>query len=150
MRDLNWFEPGSPLEVNEIEAAEEGFGVKLPRDYVEFVLVNSGGSNPDESVFEYLDQGKKRVGNFGVLLSLSAEDEFSVFATLENLSGQLPDKVIPVVGSGSGDYVCLDFRGSDLPGVVYFLHERSGDFALVPLASSFSAFLDRLQEPEDE
>lgn len=150
MKDLSWFEPGTPLDADEIRAAENRLGVNFPQDYIDFVKPHSGASNPDKSEFEYYDQGMKRVGNFGTLLSLVESDAESVFETIGNLSEQIPDRVIPVVDTGSGDCVCFDYRNLEVPKVIYFAHERSGEQSLLPLAGSFSEFVDKLQEPMDD
>lgn len=150
MRELNWFEPGNPLDAEEIAAAQKKLHVELPSDYVLLIQSHAGASNPDESEFEYYDQGMKKIGNFGTILSLSQFDDESVFGAMDNLSQQLPQRVIPIVDTGSGDCICFDYRTSPNPSIVYFAHEHSSAQALIPLADSFSSFLEKLQEPTEE
>jgi cell wall assembly regulator SMI1 len=149
MKELTWFEPGEPLAAAEIESAEMRLGVKFPSDYAQVVASHSGGSNPDESEFEYLDKGRKRIGNFGTLLSLNQAKSGNLFEAIENLGDQLPAGVIPVMDTGSGDCVCLDYRKSPFPSIIYFVHERVGEDAVVSLTGTFAEFLDRLKEPDE-
>jgi cell wall assembly regulator SMI1 len=149
MRQLHWFEAGQALTPGELAKAQARLGVTLPDDYISLVSRHDGGSNPDECEFAYLDQGSTRIGNFGVLLSLRPGDSETVHGTLEDLGDQLPKNVIPIVGSGSGDFICLDYRAGS-PSVVYFAHERVGDEAMIPLASSVAELVDHLQKPSDD
>lgn len=147
MRDLIWFEPGIPLAPEVISSAEGSLGVVLPQDYKILVTNHSGASNPEVSEFLYNDGRRENVGNFGTLLTLQNGSPESVFEAMTNLGNQLPESVIPVVHTGSGDCVCLDYRNSKLPKIVYFAHERNGEQSIVFLADSFTEFLDMLREP---
>lgn len=149
MRSLNWFGPGEALGSRDIDLAESRLGVKFPADYMEMVSAHAGADNPDESEFEYMDDGELCVGNFGVLLSLRGYQSASVFRVLDTLGEQLPSRVVPVVGTGSGDFVCLDYRESEFPSVVYFAHENSQGSDVILLARSFSEFVDSLKAPDD-
>lgn len=149
MKDLHWFEPGKELSLEELANAQVQLDVYFPTEYCDLVLKHDGGSNPDECSFEYVLGERTRVGNFGMLLSLRKTSSENVFETIENLAEQLPLGVIPVVDTGSGDFVCFDYRAGQ-PAVVYFAHERVDDKAIIPLAASFREFLDSLREPVDE
>lgn len=149
MKELHWFEPGERLSSDELANAQMQLGVFLPADYSSVVLKHDGGSNPDECSFDYVVDGRKRVGNFGMLLSLRKTSSENVFETIENLGEQLPQGVIPVVDTGSGDFVCFDYRAGT-PSVVYFAHERPSDKAIIPLTASFAEFVERLREPVDQ
>lgn len=150
MRKLTWFEPGEKLEKTDVLRAEEILGVALPRDYVRVVSQNAGASNPDECEFVLEIDNEEDICNFGSLLSLREADSETVMAAKADLSDQLPSGVVPVISTGSGDYVCLDFRQGTNPNVVYFAHERAGESSLVHLASTFSDFLELLRVPSDE
>lgn len=147
---LTWFEAGMPLTTEEVGVAERRLGVKFPPAYAQTIALHSGASNPDECEFEYLDRGRKRVGNFGTLLSLRDDQLNNLFETIDNLGDQLPKGIVPVIDTGSGDCVCLDYRTSLVPPVVYFAHERIGEDAIVPLEDSFADFLNVLRKPDEE
>lgn len=150
MRELNWFEQGHGASMSEVNDLENETGLRLPRDFVEFVIRNAGASNPDECEFDIVDsRGKTHLGNFGIVLPLFSENGDSVASALSSLDGQIPVGVLPVIGTGSGDFVCLDFRSGDGVSVTYFFHERTGSDALVPLSTTYSDFLNMLREPAD-
>lgn len=152
MRSLHWFESGEGVSPDSIRQVERIVGVRFSDDYFEFILKHSGANNPDESEFVIESVGgHERIGNFGEVLKVDGDGHDSVLGTLRNLAEQIPAGVVPVIGTGSGDYICLDARRPEKPvSVCYFYHGRSGDDAIVPLARSFSDFLEMLSEPEDE
>jgi len=150
MRELDWLEPGDKLDPRELAAAEAKLGVRFPSDYAEIVCAHSGASNPDASMFSYEDRGKKRLGNFGMLLRLRDTESQNVFEAIEDLADQLPARVIPVAGTGSGDFICLDYRNSANPSVVFWNHNRVVAESISPLDSTFASFLARLTVPADD
>ncbi|WP_312368438.1 SMI1/KNR4 family protein [Stenotrophomonas sp.] len=151
MRELNWFEPGQGASESEVSELEGAIGLRLPKDFTEFVIKNAGASNPDESEFDIADlNGKIIVGNLGFVLPISSVGGESVAGALSDLSSQIQSGLVPVIGTGSGDFVCLDFRSGCGASVTYFFHERSGVGALVPLSSTFTDFLNTLREPADD
>jgi hypothetical protein len=67
----------------------------------------------------------------------------------------LPDGVFTIASEPGGCYFCFDFRADpDRPRVVFWDHDRADetnrDEALVPIADSFTQFLELLYEDEDE
>jgi len=123
--------------------------VNFPQDYIAIVVNHSGASNPDKCEFEYEDNGRVRVGNFGLLLSLGDGQSENIFEAIENLGDQLPAGVIPIVDTGMGDFICFDYRKEGAPCIVYFSHEKNDEQAIIPLASSFAEFLGKLRKPDD-
>lgn len=150
MRTLNWFDAGQATTVDSIRYVENTTGVEFPKDFFDFVLKYSGASNPDESEFiiEVLN-GRERIGNFGSVLMIDGDHHDSVLGAIANLAEQVPAGVVPVIGTGSGDYICLDSRSPQATSISYLYHERSGEDAIVPLAKTFTDFLEKLREPDD-
>ena len=149
MRRLGWFEPGHGADKNAIRGLESVLGLRLPDDFSEFASEFAGASNPDESEFDVLERsGRKWVGNLGSVLRLEGDDVETILGTMRDLGSQIPPGVVPIVGTGSGDYVSLDFRSGDV-SVVYFAHEKTGEDSLIPLASSFADFLEMVRAPLD-
>lgn len=150
MRELTWFESGSALRDSDITNAQVKLGVIFPPEYIQVLKEHSGASNPDECEFYYKDGERTGIGNFGLLLGVTASDEENIFAVIENLGNQLPAKIVPIISSGSGDFVCFDYRSNpSKPIVVYFLHERQGESCILKVANTFSEFLGMLHEPND-
>lgn len=150
MKELAWFDPGQAVSGEELALAERRLNVKFPPDYAHVVLLHSGACNPDQCEFEYWDVGRRKVGNFGALLGVRQSQSSNIFEVIDNIGDQLPVGVLPVVDTGSGDFVCLDYRKSEVPVIAYFAHERTGEGAIVPLANTFAEFLDLLTEPDEE
>ena len=151
MRNLNWFELGHGADKASVEAVEAAVGFQLPDDFVAFATQYAGASNPDECEFDIVEPDNTvHFGNFGSLLQLVCDETENVIGTIENLGDRIPSGIVPIVGTGSGDYVCLDFRARGMASITYFFHERVGAPALVPLAPTFADFLEMLREPQDE
>jgi cell wall assembly regulator SMI1 len=157
MRQLNWLEPGQAISASLVHEAEKTLGLKFPPDYVELITRHNGASNPKESSFHLVRQGRRVVSNFGALISLQrrAETEgragLDLYGTIRLLGHQLPERIVPFALTGHGDFICFDYRSStDQPTVVYFSHEAAfTEHAIVPLVSSVSDFLDLLHVPPD-
>lgn len=150
MRELIWFEDGVGSDFFSISQLEKELGIVFPIDYKEFAMKHSGASNPDECEFNFATQNHElNMGNFGSLLSISGDHSESVRGAKNNLGNQLPPHIIPVISTGSGDYICIDCKDATSYQIVYFFHERSGENSLCFIADSISEFLDFLTIPED-
>lgn len=153
MRALTWLDPGIPLEPIALNVLEHRLGVAFPQGYRDLALKHDGASNPDESAFAFSSAADRtRVGNFGGLLSLCAERPENgselLLECLESLGDRLPRDVVPIISTGNGDYICLDYRDrKSVPAIAYFDHELSNPISFV--ADSFEQFLDMLQVPDD-
>lgn len=153
MRALTWLDPGMPLEAIDLDILEHRLGVAFPQGYRALVLNHDGASNPAESTFAFSTAtGRKRVGNFGALLSLSANRSDSgselLLECLEGLGNRLPGDVVPIISTGNGDYICLDYRDRrPVPTIAYFDHEQSSSLSFVD--NSFEQFIEMLQVPDD-
>ncbi|MDR6889364.1 MULTISPECIES: SMI1/KNR4 family protein [Variovorax] len=153
MRQLTWFERGTPVTALAIQSLETSFGYRLPPDLVEFAMVNSGASNPEECEFVVTSgSGVEDVSCFGSMLAFDEDGPGTVLSTYRALrcDEQIPVSVLPIVNTGFGDYVCLDYRLDHVPTVAYFAHGKSGEDSLLTLATTFTAFLDLLTVPENE
>jgi cell wall assembly regulator SMI1 len=151
MRNLNWFEIGSGADKFTIEELENEIGFSLPVDYLQFAAKYSGSSNPAESEFDVrYPGGFIHIGNFGVLLQLIDSNSESILGTIKNLGDQIPYGIVPIITTGHGDHVCLDYRTQGKVSIAYRFHGQTDPDAFVTLANSFSDFLDMLREPCDE
>jgi cell wall assembly regulator SMI1 len=148
MRQLTWFDRGQAVSLAILVELEKLLGHHLSDDVVEMAKIHSGASNPDECEFEIQDNfGLRRLANFGGMLNFDGQSGESVLGTLRDLDGQLPSGVIPIIKTGSGDYVCLDYRGGGDATVVYFAHEKVGDESLIAVSRTFTEFLEMLTTP---
>lgn len=148
MRNLNWSYPGESIRAEDIVSVEQRLAVKFPEDYIEMISAHSGAYNPDECSFKYLDHGENHGSNFGYLVTLQDEQPQNVFEVIEDLEERLPKHLIPIIGTGSGDFVCLDYRLSDTPVISYFAHDYPLEDSVSFVAYTFSDFLELLTIPE--
>lgn len=151
MRILEWFEPGEGASVSSLETLQSALGHALPADYADFVSRHSGANNPSACAFTVQEADGSRFGsNFGAVLRVDGEDDGSILGTMRDLGEQLPPGVVPIVDTGFGDHVCLRFSEAGQSAVVYYSHDRPLAEALLPLAPTFTGFLDLLEVPADE
>jgi hypothetical protein len=151
MRALNWLEDGEGTDLECVRSVESITAVRFPADFIDFVMKNAGASNPDESEFVIERFGERELfGNFGHVLTMGDSGSDSVLGTMRNLGDQIPRGVIPIVGTGSGDYICIDGRPTAQSTIAYFHHGRTGGEAVVPLAGTFSQFLIMLRQPAEQ
>jgi len=143
--DLRWQDCLPAVNDEAIDTVEQRLGVRLPADYIECVRQCDGGW-PHLHHFSYPDPDLGAVEtSIGRFLSLSASHEGNLLEVLDWLSDQLPSGIVPFADEPGGDFICFDYRSGATPSVVYWMHERSGDEAVVTLAPTFSAFLDELR-----
>lgn len=151
MRTLHWFEAGNGTDSGTVNEVERFVGMRFPTDFVDFVIKHSGASNPDETEFVIeRHDGRTIIRNFGSVLQMHGHGPDSVLGALHHLREQIPKNVVPIIATGSGDYICLDTRTVDTGVVAYFHHGRTGEDAIRPLSNTFSEFLEMLHEPADK
>lgn len=150
---LTWEDCEPPVDDEVIEGLERSLDVKFPSDFREVMQLCHGG-NPVERCDFYYDNptlGRPIRSGIGALMTLYPDDTGGILTTLRLLAmdDQLPDKIVPFAEGGGGDMMCLDYRTDpDHPGVVYWAHEEEKESAIIPLADSFSEFLDKLLPPK--
>jgi cell wall assembly regulator SMI1 len=151
---LTWEDCETPVDDKRINEIERALGVKFPSSFRQVIQSCHGGTPVERREFYYQDPiiGKMTSG-IGALLTLKPDDELDgILETTLNLTGagRLPNKVIPFAEDGGGDLMCLDYREDpDHPKVVYWSHEEEEDQSIIPLADSFTEFLDGLLPPQD-
>lgn len=138
-----WFGCHAPVQDCILDQLETALNVSLPPDYRECVRICHGG-RPVRNKFSFVDPDIGMMEScIGVLLSLSEGDDEGLLPTFKRLTVYLPSGAVPIADDGGGDFVCLDFTTSDIPTVGYWPH---GEDRLIPLAPSYSEFLDLLHE----
>jgi cell wall assembly regulator SMI1 len=153
MRKLTWLFAGPGTALESIRNLEDALGQKFPLDYVQFACAHAGGCNPTANEFDVrLANGRTIIDSVGEVLEIDGEDDGSetVISTIADLAEQIPTGVVPVMGTGAGDYICLDLRTQGQSQVVYFSHEQQGNDSMIPLATTLSDFIDTLRESEDD
>jgi SMI1-KNR4 cell-wall len=148
---IQWTTAESPAPDETIANVESALGNHYPEDFLAVARTAHGGS-PTRARFSYFDPQFGRVGtSLGVLLSLNPSSTYYVLRKIQNLDdGLLPSGVVPFGEDGGGDLMAFDFRkDANNPPVVYVAiadAEEVGERHVYPLAPSFSAFLDMLED----
>lgn len=149
MRSLTWFEGGRGATSEELRLLEEDLLCHFPPDVRTFLAAHAGASNPDESEFDVIDNaGRSHASNFGGVLEVCGQGDLTVRAAVRQIEG-LPRGLVPIIETGSGDYICIDTRGGKLPTVSYYMHERPEQDCVVRLADTLTEFLDKLRAPSE-
>jgi hypothetical protein len=84
------------------------------------------------------------------LLIISPDEQqraYSLVDTYELVKSHVPDGIYPFAITGTGDYICFDYReSSHAPKIVFYFSEESGEAALHQVAASFSDLLAGLHD----
>ena len=143
---MEGFEPSTAAPTSrQIEGAEALLGVRFPDSYRALLPELNGACG--EAEFPLPDE--ERGGSIGVWLSLLPWDAESVWSTLSAWGEhELPRRLIPFGEDGGGNYVCFDYRHSDVPSVVFWHHELEAEEGIFPVAATFEEFLRMLRAGE--
>jgi len=137
--------PPRPATSGEIEALEQHWGVVLPDDYKSALSLYQGMS-PRPNAFD-VGRGENVIA---ALLLISPDEQhraYSLMDTYARLKPHFPHGLYPFAVTGTGDYVCFDYRKSARdPKIVFYFSEESGEEAIYPIAASFSDLLKRLHD----
>ena len=124
----------------EIQAVEAALGVKLNKQYLEFIRKYNGG-RPDNNVFDVPDNSSD-IREIIPLEKLPYEHSLFVDRT--------GPYIIPITYDSFGNSVCMDMSGSN-DGSIFFLdHEIPGPEALTFLAPTLSVFLATVRPDDTE
>lgn len=123
-----------------VRRTERALRVRFPADFLEVARAHQGAA-PDPARIDLPDGSVTAVGH---LLHFEEEPWLSnIVSRGFPLEGVLAKGVIPFAQDIGGDVFCFTYRKTpDRPSVVYW----SVDTGMVPLAESFSAFVDLLHD----
>lgn len=140
----------------DIRSLETEFHVKLPPEYVEFLLQTNGGIPSGATCFDYtLTNGKlvKAGGVVGCLnyVTSDKEDIGGVWESTQLLRSEFQEierntKVIAIGVDGADNMIYLDMS-NDPPNV--FIHYYSSNNSTPKIADSFEQFIDGLYPHPD-
>jgi hypothetical protein len=128
----------------QIAGAQALLGVRFPPAFLA-VLQAYAGSYGDA---EFPVPGSTAVASIGHWLSLDPHQRESLWSSLSCWQEHnLPRSVVPIAVDGAGNFLCLDYRVSSSPTVVFWYHKLSGEAGLQNIAPSFEQFMETLREP---
>jgi len=136
---------------------DEFYEVVLPEEYKLFLEKNNGAI-PITNVF--LHNGREYlVERFLCLLEdpnkYEVEGNYEIRVVMTQLDGRIIEDgdsttwpIIPIAALFAGDFICLDFRNSEIPSVVVWFHEESDELSpvTVKVAENITEFLSRFKE----
>ena len=147
---LKWLNSRPPIDEEEIQDIERKLGVKLPRDFIECVKKYHGG-HPLVNEFTYTDIYLGPVGScFGQLFSFDSGDMENIIQNNEVPPEDFPEGLVMFGYDGGGGYICFDYRTTKTaPSVVFWISDAPSADEIIPLADTFTGFVEMLYEPAD-
>lgn len=174
--EIRWFGCLEPISFDRIRDVESRLGVRLPEGFVACVVRWHGGC-PENLSFSYADphDGQKISDSLGYFFSfrepldhetkmrlawepfawreLGIERSDSILDCVVDRPEFLEGGLVPFSSTGSGDLICLDYRGQSQaaePSVALWRHEFLEDRPVVNLAGSFADFVNGLEQYDPE
>jgi hypothetical protein len=146
-------ECGPPIDDADVRAVEQEIGLSLPKNYRSFLLAHNGG-RPEPNAFPIIGFENNPFGAIQLFLGINDDIMSSNLNwNFETMNGRLPDNLLAIACTGSGDLICLSLYGDDAGAIVFW------DFYNEPpepsydnvyhIADSFEVFLDSIQELPD-
>jgi hypothetical protein len=116
----------------DILLVEKNLGIKLNRQFVDFVCRFNGGT-PESNIFKISEDNDSSIRKFIELNDIPREASF--------FREEVGKYIIPIAYDDFGNYVCISNEQND--GAIYFWeHEYPEGEALIELAPSLARFLD--------
>ncbi len=147
-------------DVNLIKEEEKFWRIKLPKDYMDFIMKYNGGE-PDQDAFIH-NKYEYNIERFLCILEdveNSEVGEYDISVVEGEIGERLTEnedligiEVLPIAELYGGDMICLDFRKTpDAPTVCIWDSEESDEFAPVTyeVAKSFTEFLGMLYDDNE-
>jgi SMI1 / KNR4 family (SUKH-1) len=149
--DLDWREPGEPVDPEEVRAVGKVLGIEYPDDYVDYVSQNSGSWSARIGGFTVKNTEMGEIGDgIGFLLVPALGGDYSVGEIIRAVEFWEPS-LIPFSESGGGTYVAFRLRDKLPPDIVYFdPHLGPPEECTFFLANTFSEFLTLLYDVDEE
>ena len=140
---MNLTNPGPALTLDEIEAFEQEIGGRLPDDYKRFLLTSNGGMAEPEVGFRW-NNTVHEVPSFYRLLPTP---DNGLRRGLSNLREFNIDGFLPIASNFDEQQICVAFLenvGEVSWAMFAYDDDIPVDATMVPLASSFTEFLNSL------
>ena len=152
MRDLNELqlnEGGRPVQrpapsASDIASFEAAAGFPLPEEYLQ-LLRHSNGGHPFLDTFEARGNGDFAIDRFYHLDGADRSSPMSLFSILKTWSTVLGPNRLPIATDGGGNQIFLE-AAEGAVAVSLYLHDLE---KVIPVAASFSAFIDSLKLDPD-
>jgi hypothetical protein len=129
-----------------INAVENKLGVKFPDDYIMVVKTNQG-KTPWQPSSVKVRNGIDVVSTLLHFENYSKEPKYDIYSVIkqhELLSEEQSSKLIPFQKSDGSSVFCFDYRTTEInPPIVFVNSDIEGEEAIIPVANSFTDFLEK-------
>jgi hypothetical protein len=127
---------------SQIEGLERMLGVKFPESYCLLIARFDGASGSARFAVATTTHDAR----IAAWLSVLPWHHHSVWSYLSGWGKRkLPETLVPFGNDGDGNYLCFDYRKSDVPVITMWYHELEGEEGLHTVAPSFDEFLKLLR-----
>lgn len=143
-----------PIPEKFITALEQGWRIRLPKDYKNF-LININGGKPKKKLFTLKDQSNNSLiaGLFGI----SEEEDYNILTRYPSMLGdRIPTNMFPIADDQGGNFILLSVKEADRGKVYFWDHNWEAEEGQMPdysnltlIADSFDEFINNLKS-EDE
>ena len=133
-----------PADPASIRYLENELDIVFPREYVDVVISNQG-KVPSPNTLSL----NGRTTGIGVLFLIDGAEPYmgsTIRSNLEYIEDDVPEKIVPILGTGGASVVAFDYRFNDQnPKVVFVNADKEGEEAITEISSSFTEFLGLLK-----
>ena len=148
--DLDIVNSRDSLKKKDIVKFEEEFGITLPEEYKNFLMVHNGG-RPKQKIFPIQNNPSDTHAYIDFFLCLKEKDVYEIATWINRYQLRIPHNMIPIAVDPGGNLICLSVSGTNSGKVYYWEHEyeveggiEPWDKNLYPVASSFLEFIKTL------
>jgi len=149
-------EANKQINIKDIEALEESYGLSLPEDYKQFLLKYNGGE-PDKYLFK-----DKNLGSLvlNVLYGINIEDSYDeLHNVIKVYKDRIPSSFIPIGDDSGGNQFVIGIKGKFKDKIYLWDHntelehnkftENTLPGNMYKLADNFTEFINALEEDKE-
>ncbi|MDH6373875.1 hypothetical protein M2444_005718 [Paenibacillus sp. PastF-3] len=131
------------ITINEIREFEGKYVLKLPEQYIDFLLKYNGGY-PETSTFKISDEEGESVVNkfYGI-----GDMKGNLAKVFEVLDGELPEGFISIASDPGGNEICIGISEKYFGKIYFWMHDMESDEEMENmffLKNSFNDFFENL------
>ena len=114
------------ITIEEIKKFEDQIKIKLPNDYIKFLLKYNGG-RPKQNVYDkMLEPITSKIMSVGVscFYTISKDHSYNLLEGYQVLLNRVPKDLIAVAEASCGDQICLAIKGENYGKVYFWDHDQ--------------------------